>query len=53
MKQRVKIVEIPSGANLSQIENGINNALGNGWKILQIITLGTKVYVIFIKTLSL
>ncbi len=53
MREQVKIIEIPAGATLTQIENGINNALNRGWRILQIVTVGTKVYVIFIKSLSL
>ena len=52
MRARSKVVEIPATATVAQMENGFDNQLANGWKLLAIFPLGTKTYAVFVKVVS-
>ncbi len=52
MKQTSKIVEIPSVATITQMQNALDDFIKNGYEFKQVFSLGAKTYAIFIKTIS-
>ncbi|MCK5295260.1 MAG: hypothetical protein KAJ75_00090 [Alphaproteobacteria bacterium] len=52
MKQEVKIFEVPNGATQQQIEDGINGQLSKGWTLGFVLNQGSKVFIIFVRTLA-
>ena len=52
MKQISKVIEVPSGATIAQIESALNVHLSSGWKLTTTLVVGGKVYVVLIKTIA-
>ena len=53
VKYKYQVQQIPPGANAQQIEDFFNVAGQVGWEIVQIFPVGSNMYVLAIKTLSL
>jgi len=52
MKQISKIIAIPVGATIAQMEAALDLLIKNSWELKQIFPLGTQTYAVFIKTVS-
>ena len=52
LKYKYQVEEVPSGATAPQIETFLNNAGQSGWRVIQFLTVGTKMFVVAIKELS-
>jgi hypothetical protein len=52
MRWQSKIIEIPSGSTREQIETALDTATKQGWQLVQIVQIGTKVYAIMKKLIS-
>lgn len=52
MKQRAKVIQIPAAATEAQIETALNNLIDAGWQLVDVFTLGTKVYAVLVKEIS-
>jgi hypothetical protein len=52
MKNKSKIIEIPTGYTIIQIENALNNLLNQGYSLIQVTVFGTKTYAILIKRIA-
>lgn len=52
VKYKYQVQQIPPGANAQQIEDFLNNAGQNGWLVVQVISVGTSMFVMAVKALS-
>lgn len=52
MKQISKIVEIPSAATITQMQDALDNWTKNGYEFKQVFSLSTKTYAVFIKIIA-
>jgi len=53
IKYKYQVQQVPPGANAQQIEDFLNSAGQNGWQVVQMLQVGTNMFVIAIKQLSL
>lgn len=52
MKKESKIIEIPQGATIAQIQSGLDSNLNDGWKLITVFELSNKTYATFVRTIG-
>jgi hypothetical protein len=52
MTQKSKIVQIPAGSTIAQMQSALDTAIAGGWVLVFIFTLGSNTYAVFIKTFA-
>lgn len=53
MRQKSKIVEISATATIAQMQIALDAILNDGWVLIAVLTLGTKTYAVFTKTMAM
>lgn len=52
MRIKSKIIEIPAGATIAQMESVLDTYLNSGWVLMEVFNLGTKTYAILAKEIA-